>query len=89
VAAVSGGPARLVIQVRQGELVVHEFVRSTAQPSAVGIVRMLDAAMGWLQTYAAAVNDAQWANDVVRAAEAQRLAEKPSDEVVLEERPAA
>lgn len=63
--------ARLTIVLTDGDLVVHEFRRSTAVPSAAGIVRMLEAGQGWLQAYAGAINEEQWAADVRRAEAAQ------------------
>lgn len=77
-AAVSG-PARLVVQVKQGAVVVHEFSRSTSQPTADGVARMLGAGLGWMQAYQGALNETQWRADVARAVEAQRLAEKQDD----------
>jgi hypothetical protein len=76
------GPARLVVQVLQGDLVVHEFSRSTAQPTAAGIRRMSDAALGWLQCWSGQLADNQWVADVQRAEAAQALAEQPTDGIL-------
>lgn len=73
------GPARLRVQVLQGDLVVHEFSRSTAQPSARGITAMTGSALAWLQCWSGQLSDAQWAADVRRALAAQRLAEQQDD----------
>jgi hypothetical protein len=50
---------------------VHEFTRSTSQPTAVGVARMLGAALGWMQAYQGALNEGQWQADVARASAAQ------------------
>jgi hypothetical protein len=73
------GPARLRVQVTVGDVVVHEFTRSTAQPTADGVRRMLGAGLGWVQAYQAALNEGQWQADVARARAAQALAEKQND----------
>jgi hypothetical protein len=76
------GPARLVVQVWHGDVVVHEFSRSTAQPTASSVRKMADSALGWLQAWSGQLADAQWAADVAKAREAQRLAEQPNDGIL-------
>jgi hypothetical protein len=73
------GPGRLRVQVLVGDLVVHEFSRSTSRPSADGVRRMSDAALGWLQAWSGQLAEDQWQADVRRAVEAQRLAEQHAD----------
>ena len=63
--------ARLVITLYDGDTIVHEFSRSTSQPTAAGIQRMLGAGLGWMQAYQGAINDQQWAADAARARAAQ------------------
>jgi hypothetical protein len=75
------GPARLRVQILRENLVVHEFTRSTSQPTADGVRKMLGAALGWMQAYQGALNEGQWQADVERARDAQFLAEKQPDGV--------
>jgi hypothetical protein len=75
------GPARLRVQILRENLVVHEFTRSTSQPTAEGVRRMLGAGLGWMQAYQGALNEDQWRADVTRASDAQLLAEKQTDGV--------
>lgn len=70
---VVSGSAELRVQVMVGGVVVHEFVRSTSQPTAEGVRRMSNAALGWLQAWSGQLGDAQLQADVVRARAAQRL----------------
>jgi hypothetical protein len=58
---------------------VHEFTRSTSQPTADGVARMLGAALGWMQAYQGSLNEGQWQADVVKAQTAQAQAEKQTD----------
>jgi hypothetical protein len=73
------GPARLRVQVTVGDTVVHEFTRSTSQPTADGVARMLGAGLGWMQAYQGALNEGQWQADVTKAQTAQAQAEKQTD----------
>lgn len=74
------GPARIVVQVLDGDVVVHEFRRATSVPTAEGVQRMADAALGWLQCWSGQLSDAQWRADAARARAAQAgLAEQPAD----------
>jgi hypothetical protein len=73
------GPARLRVQILRENLVVHEFTRSTSQPTADGVRRMLGAGLGWMQAYQGALNEGQWQADVARARDAQAVAEKQTD----------
>jgi hypothetical protein len=73
------GPARLRVQILRENLVVHEFTRSTSQPTADGVARMLGAALGWMQAYQGALNEGQWQADVTKAQTAQAQAEKQPD----------
>lgn len=66
------GVARLLIQVLDDDLVVHEFRRSTSQPTGSGVHKMLGQALGWMQAYQGAVNDEQWIMDVNKAKRAQK-----------------
>lgn len=61
--------ARLVIQLYDGDDLVHEFSRSTTNVPE-GIPLMLGAAMGWMQAYGGAINARQWAADVRRVQQA-------------------
>lgn len=63
--------ARLLIQLLDGASVVHEYSRSTSQPSAEAIQKMLASGMGWMQAYQGAINEEQWQHDVARAKELQ------------------
>lgn len=63
------GPARIVVQVLEGDVVVHEFRRATSVPTAEGVQRMAGAAAGWLQCWAGQLSDGQWQADVTRASE--------------------
>lgn len=57
---------RIEIRLFSGEIVVHEFQRATTNATRDGIGKMLDAAMGWLQSYQASVSEEQWTADVRR-----------------------
>lgn len=63
--------ARLLIQLLDGDTVVHEYSRSTSQPCAESIQKLLGGGMGWMQSYYAAINDQQWQHDVARAEQLQ------------------
>jgi hypothetical protein len=63
--------ASIVVQLRDGDTVVHEFHRATSQPTAVGIRKMTDSAMGWLQAWSGQLSDEQWKVDAERARQAQ------------------
>jgi hypothetical protein len=67
------------VQVTVGDTVVHEFTRSTSQPTADGVARMLGAGLGWMQAYQGALNEGQWQADVSKAQAAQAQAEKQPD----------
>jgi hypothetical protein len=74
------GPAKLRVQFLVGDTVVHEFVRTTAQPTAFGVRKMTWAAMSWLQAWGGQLADDQLLADVQKAREAQRrLAEEQND----------
>lgn len=79
------GPARLVVQVWHGDVIAHEFSRSTSQPTAAGVQTMCNAALGWLQAWSGQLSEDRWQADVVRARQTQQalVAEEPSDEVPL------
>lgn len=65
------GPARIVIQLLQGDVVVHEFRRATSQPTSENIRKMTETAAGWMQAWSGQLGDEQWRRDVARATEAQ------------------
>ena len=58
------GPARILVQLLDGETVVHEYRRATTLHREGGIQRMIEDAMGWMQCYQGQVTNQQWAKDV-------------------------
>lgn len=68
----TAGPATILVQLCDGDTVVHEFRRSTAQPTAAGIQRMTEAAIGWLQCWSGQMSDGQWQAEAARARVAQK-----------------
>jgi len=61
------GVARIVIQLSEDEVVVHEFRRATTRHDAASISKMLRSAMGWLQAYGDQVSNEQWEADIAKA----------------------
>jgi hypothetical protein len=69
--------ARIRIQILDGDTVVHEFTRATARPTADGIRKMTEAAMGWMQAWSGQLGEEQWAADVEKARAAQESGPRP------------
>lgn len=65
------GPARILVQVFDGDTIVHEFRRATAQPTTAGMQRLAENAQGWLQAWGSQVTGDQWAMEAERARHAQ------------------
>lgn len=59
-------PARIVVQLLDGETVVHEYRRTTTLHAQGGVQRMVREAMGWMQAYGDQVTNEQWLADVER-----------------------
>ncbi len=57
---------RLLIQLSDEELPIHEYTRATTNVSGEGIRKLLLEACGWLQAYSASVSAEQWEADVRR-----------------------
>ena len=58
--------ARILVQLLDGETVVHEYQRATTFHREGGIARMIEEAMGWLQCYQGQVTNEQWLKDTER-----------------------
>ena len=65
------GPASILIRLMDGDTVVHEFRRSTSQPTTEGVRRLLSSSMGWMQSYEGQVTAEQWKMEADRARRAQ------------------
>lgn len=61
------GPARIEIRTLIGDLVVHEYRRSTTMLKADSVPKMFRDASGWLQAYAVQVSNEQLLMDARRA----------------------
>lgn len=64
--------ARIVVQVLDGDTVVHEYRRATSQPNASNVSKMCTAAMGWLQAWSGVLSEDQWRQEAERARASQQ-----------------
>jgi len=60
------GPARILVQLLDGDTVVHEYRRATTLHAYAGVQKMIEEAMGWLQAYGGQVTNEQWQQDCER-----------------------
>jgi hypothetical protein len=60
------GPARIEIKLLEGDVVVHEFTRSTTMHRPDSIKHMLETALGWIQAYQGQVSNEQFLKDAKR-----------------------
>lgn len=60
------GPARIEVRLLLGDVVVHEFRRSSTMHREDSIKQMLEWAMGWMQAYQGQVSNEQFLKDAER-----------------------